>query len=77
MMIDVRNDVIPMTAGNQIPWEDSSLTRQYPWEMDREIALGNARQIAPPTHKRGQEGAAMAVVPAMALARIRVARRLA
>jgi uncharacterized caspase-like protein len=29
MMIDVRKDVIAMTAGAQIPWENSSLTRQF------------------------------------------------
>jgi hypothetical protein len=29
MMIDVRKDVINMTAGAQVPWENSSLTRQF------------------------------------------------
>jgi hypothetical protein len=29
MMIDVRKDVIDMTAGAQIPWENSSLTRRF------------------------------------------------
>ena len=36
-MIEVRKDVIAMTGGSQIPWENSSLTRQFyfvPGEME-------------------------------------------
>ena len=29
MMIEVRKDVIAATGGSQIPWENSSLTRQF------------------------------------------------
>jgi uncharacterized caspase-like protein len=57
MMIDVRNDVIAMTAGNQIPWEDSSLTRQFyfaPGEMGSGSADTLLWQLLPISFGPGQ-----------------------
>src|SRR5579863_6959825 len=43
MMIDVRKDVIATTGGAQVPWENSSLTRQF------YFAPGEAAQGSPET----------------------------
>lgn len=50
MMIDVRKDVINMTAGAQVPWENSSLTRQFyfvPGEAGSESLGALGWQILP------------------------------
>jgi caspase domain-containing protein len=67
MMIDVRREVIAMTEGVQIPWENSSLTRQFYFVPGSEGAEPTERpswQLLPISFDAGGTTAAAAPAPA-------------
>lgn len=45
MMINVRKDVIAATGGHQVPWENSSLTRQFYFSPGRAVAASPETQL--------------------------------
>ncbi|WP_166802245.1 caspase family protein [Microvirga pakistanensis] len=45
MMINVRRDVIAATGGQQVPWENSSLTKQFYFSPGRAVAASPETQL--------------------------------